>query len=74
MRSTNEDRVNVSIKALLCFFIQRKLLLLLRKVVILVKLQVRLRSAAELEIFQERWTAAVNDDQCWKDPYPEKIQ
>lgn len=38
------------------------------------RVNVRLRSAAELEIFQKRWIDAVNDDQCWKDPYREKIQ
>lgn len=37
-------------------------------------LQVRLRSAAELEIFKERWSDAVDEDECWTDPYPEKIK
>ncbi|XP_078447314.1 uncharacterized protein LOC144716135 isoform X2 [Wolffia australiana] len=38
------------------------------------RVNVRLRSAAELEIFTERWRDAVHDDECWADPYPEKIK
>ncbi|CAA6668395.1 unnamed protein product [Spirodela intermedia] len=38
------------------------------------RINVRLRSAAELEIFKERWRNAVDEDECWTDPYPEKIK
>uniref|UniRef100_A0A1D1XP98 Uncharacterized protein n=1 Tax=Anthurium amnicola TaxID=1678845 RepID=A0A1D1XP98_9ARAE len=38
------------------------------------RLNVRLRSAAELGIFKERWKSAVDEDECWKDPYPETIK
>ncbi|MQL74165.1 hypothetical protein Taro_006543 [Colocasia esculenta] len=38
------------------------------------RVNVRLRSYAELGIFKERWANAVDEDECWMDPYPEKIK
>ncbi|MQL79796.1 hypothetical protein Taro_012228 [Colocasia esculenta] len=38
------------------------------------RLNVRMRSYAELHIFQERWKKAVEEDGCWIDPYSEKIK
>ncbi|XP_058093272.1 uncharacterized protein LOC131239536 isoform X2 [Magnolia sinica] len=32
---------------------------------------VRRQSFTDLEIFKERWEAAVKDDECWIDPYPQ---
>ncbi|KAG0478443.1 hypothetical protein HPP92_013162 [Vanilla planifolia] len=32
--------------------------------------QVRLRSYAELRLFEERWRKAASADACWRDPYP----
>ncbi|KAJ3708587.1 hypothetical protein LUZ61_012292 [Rhynchospora tenuis] len=35
------------------------------------RLAVRLRSYAELKMFNKRWNKAAKEDECWVDPYPE---
>jgi hypothetical protein len=37
-------------------------------------LQVRRQSLIELRIFQKRWKEAVEEDQCWIDPYKEAVK
>jgi len=32
--------------------------------------QVRRLSYRELDIFRKRWEKAVNEDECWVDPFP----
>lgn len=38
------------------------------------RLEVRRQSLIELRIFQKRWKEAVEEDQCWIDPYKEAVK
>jgi hypothetical protein len=36
--------------------------------------QVRRQSYIELDIFKKRWKKAVEEDECWIDPYPQPVE
>lgn len=38
------------------------------------RVEVRRQSYREYKVFKKRWTKAVEEDECWSDPYPEPIK